>query len=118
MGVRDMRSKTGDSEAFRIRPHQPDDLDDLYRICLQTADNGQDATSLFRDPKLPGHVYVAPYVTPEPSLAFVAEDRGGLAAMTPIFAPHGGRQVRAMTQNCCRAPLRARAVTANGLGQA
>ncbi|HXL19316.1 MAG TPA: hypothetical protein VN961_17510, partial [Streptosporangiaceae bacterium] len=51
---------------------------DLYRICLQTADNGQDATSLFGDPKLPGYVYVAPYVTLEPSLAFVAEDRSGL----------------------------------------
>src|SRR5260221_11508913 len=78
MGVRDVRSETGDNEAFRIRPYQPDDLDDLYRICLQTADNGQDATSLFRDPKLPGYVYVAPYVTLEPSLAFVAEDRSGL----------------------------------------
>ena len=78
MGVRDMRSKTGDSEAFRIRPYKPDDLDDLYRICLQTAANGQDATSLFRDPKLPGYVHVAPYVTLEPSLAFVAEDRSGL----------------------------------------
>ena len=73
-----MRSKTGDSDRFRIRPYQPDDLDDLCRICLQTADNGQDATSLFRDPKLPGYVYVAPYVTLEPSLAFVAEDRTGL----------------------------------------
>jgi hypothetical protein len=33
-------------EPARIRPYQPDDLDDLYRICVQTADNGQDATSV------------------------------------------------------------------------
>jgi ribosomal protein S18 acetylase RimI-like enzyme len=66
------------SEIPRIRPYQPDDLDDLYRICVQTADNGQDATSLFRDPKLAGHVYAAPYAAFEPSLAFVAQDTGGV----------------------------------------
>jgi ribosomal protein S18 acetylase RimI-like enzyme len=57
-----------------IRGCWPDDLHALYRICLQTADNGQDATALSRDPKLPGHVYVGPYVAFEPSLAFIAED--------------------------------------------
>jgi ribosomal protein S18 acetylase RimI-like enzyme len=66
------------SEVPRIRPYQPNDLADLYRICLQTADNGNDATSLFRDPALPGHVYAAPYVTFEPSLAFVAQDARGV----------------------------------------
>jgi hypothetical protein len=67
-----------DSEPARIRPYQPDDLDELYRICVQTADNGQDATSMFRDPRLPGHVYAAPYALFEPSLAFVAQDAGGV----------------------------------------
>ena len=66
------------SERARIRPYRPDDLDELYRICLQTADNGQDGTSLFRDPRLPGHVYAAPYALFEPSLAFVAQDSGGV----------------------------------------
>jgi ribosomal protein S18 acetylase RimI-like enzyme len=66
------------SEPARIRPYQPDDLDELYRICLRTADNGQDGTSLFRDPRLPGHVYAAPYALFEPSLAFVAQDAGGV----------------------------------------
>ena len=66
------------SEPVRIRPYQPDDLDDLYRVCLLTADNGGDATSLFRDPKLPGHVYAGPYAIFEPSLAFVAEDTAGV----------------------------------------
>jgi GNAT superfamily N-acetyltransferase len=66
------------SEPARIRPYQPDDLDELYRICVQTADNGQDATSMFRDPRLPGYVYAAPYALFEPSLAFVAQDAGGV----------------------------------------
>jgi GNAT superfamily N-acetyltransferase len=66
------------SESARIRPYQPDDLDDLYRICLQTAYHGQDGTSIFRDPRLPGHVYAAPYALFEPSLAFVAQDAGGV----------------------------------------
>ncbi len=66
------------SQPARIRPYRPDDLDDLYRICVQTADNGRDATSMFRDPRLPGHVYAAPYALFEPSLAFVAQDAGGV----------------------------------------
>jgi ribosomal protein S18 acetylase RimI-like enzyme len=65
---------------LRIRPARPDDLDDVYRICLLTADSGQDATPLVRDPKLPGYVWAAPYVMFEPSLAFVAEDAEGVAA--------------------------------------
>jgi GNAT superfamily N-acetyltransferase len=66
------------SKPARIRPYRPDDLDELYGICVQTADNGQDGTSLFRDPRLPGHVYAAPYAIFEPSLAFVAQDAGGV----------------------------------------
>jgi ribosomal protein S18 acetylase RimI-like enzyme len=62
-----------------IRPYRPTDLDDLYRICLQTADNGTDATPLFADPMLVGHVFAAPYAIFEPSLAFVAEDAAGVA---------------------------------------
>jgi len=64
-------------QAF-IRPYQPADLDDLYRICLQTGDSGQDATELFDDPLILGHVFAAPYGVFEPSLAFVAEDDLGV----------------------------------------
>jgi ribosomal protein S18 acetylase RimI-like enzyme len=46
---------------------------------VQTADNGQDATALFDDPLLPGHVFAAPYAIFEPSLAWVAEDATGVA---------------------------------------
>ena len=65
-------------EPVRVRGYLPDDVDALYQICLQTADSGEDATALFRDGNLPGHVYVGPYVTFEPSLAFVAEDAAGI----------------------------------------
>jgi ribosomal protein S18 acetylase RimI-like enzyme len=68
----------GSGGQVRIRPYRPGDLDALYRICLQTADNGQDATALYDDPRLPGHLYAAPYGLFEPSLAFVAEDAGGV----------------------------------------
>jgi ribosomal protein S18 acetylase RimI-like enzyme len=61
-----------------IRPYRDSDLDDLYRICLQTGDGGQDATSMFEDPRILGHVFAAPYGLFEPSLAFVAEDEAGV----------------------------------------
>ena len=61
-----------------IRPYRPGDLDDLYRICLLTGDAGQDATPLYRDPRLLGHIFAAPYGLFEPSLAFVTEDAAGV----------------------------------------
>ena len=61
-----------------IRPYRASDLDDLYRICLQTGDAGEDATSIFEDPRLLGHVVAAPYGLFEPSLVFVAEDELGV----------------------------------------
>src|SRR5580700_2330225 len=62
----------------RIRPYRPSDLDELYRICLLTGDAGQDATPLYQDPRLLGHIFAAPYGILEPSLAFVAEDAVGV----------------------------------------
>jgi hypothetical protein len=78
-----------DCESGRIRRYQPADIDDLYGICLHTADNGRDATALFRDPRLPGHVYAAPYAVFEPSLALVAEDAAGVGGY--IVAALGSR---------------------------
>ena len=61
-----------------IRGYRPGDLADLYRICLQTGDRGEDATGQFTDPDLLGHVYAAPYGLLEPALAFVVEDHDGV----------------------------------------
>jgi ribosomal protein S18 acetylase RimI-like enzyme len=67
-----------DRTRARIRSYRPADLEALYRICLRTGDEGQDASSLFHDPTLLGHVFAAPYGLFEPSLAFVAEDAEGV----------------------------------------
>ena len=56
---------------FNIRPYHPSDLTSLYKICLLTANSGKDATALFNDPDLIGHLYLAPYVLFEPEICFV-----------------------------------------------
>ena len=61
-----------------VRPYRPEDLDALYRVCLETGDAGGDATALHEDPTLLGHVYAAPYALFEPELAFVVEDDQGV----------------------------------------
>jgi ribosomal protein S18 acetylase RimI-like enzyme len=66
------------SEPVRVRPYRPRDLDALYQICLLTGRDGDDATALYRDPWLIGHVHAAPYGIFQPSLAFVAEDDAGV----------------------------------------
>ncbi len=63
---------------FIIRAYREKDSGALYDICLKTSKAGQDATHLYQNPKAPGHVYVGPYVTLEPSLAFVLEDALGV----------------------------------------
>lgn len=58
-----------------IRALRPNDLDDLYRICLATAAEGAAA---YRDRKLVGHVYAAPYAVLSPGSVFVVEDAQGV----------------------------------------
>ena len=58
--------------AFTIRNYHPSDLPALYRICLKTGDSGKDATEIYSDPDLLGHIYAAPYAVFEPDLCFVA----------------------------------------------
>jgi len=62
-----------------IRAFRPADLENLYRICLATAAGGGDeGSALYRDPKLVGHVYAAPYAVLSPHTVFVAEDGQGV----------------------------------------
>ena len=63
---------------FSIRPYQPNDLNALYDICLKTGDTGEDATHLYDDPRLLGHLYAAPYAVLEPDLTFALEDAEGV----------------------------------------
>ena len=56
---------------FEIRPYQDTDLNSIYRICLLTGFNGEDATPYLNDLDLVGHLFAAPYAIFEPSLCFV-----------------------------------------------
>lgn len=91
---------------FAIRPYHPTDLTALYRICLGTADSGQDGTHLYTDPDLVGHYYTAPYAVLEPDLSFVLTHNG-----TPCGYVLGVRDTATFGRRCETEwfpPLRAR----------
>jgi ribosomal protein S18 acetylase RimI-like enzyme len=62
-----------------IRPATLQDLPGVYRVCLETGDSGADATGLYRNPDLLGHVFVGPYVVGQADLAHVVADSDGVA---------------------------------------
>lgn len=62
-----------------IRPFKPEDIDGLYAVSLATGHEGRDASSFYRDGRLVGHLYSAPYALLEPGLALVVEDAEGIA---------------------------------------
>jgi GNAT superfamily N-acetyltransferase len=64
---------------IEIRQFEHADLNDLYSISLATGLSGGDASHLYHDPKMPGHIYSAPYALLEPDLAFVITDVDGVA---------------------------------------
>ena len=61
-----------------IRTATLHDLPGVYRVCLQTGDSGRDATGLYRNPDLLGHVYAGPYVVGQPELALIVADADGV----------------------------------------
>ena len=62
---------------FSIRSYNSADTSAAYKICLKTGDSGQDATHLFSDPLVLGHIYVGPYMEFEPQSVFILEDDKG-----------------------------------------
>ena len=56
---------------FDIRKYHITDLSSLYRICLLTGYNGNDATPFLKDTDLVGHLFAAPYAFFEPDLCFI-----------------------------------------------
>ncbi len=62
-----------------IRSYRPNDLEDLYRIALATGDAGVDASAIYRNPRLVGHLFAAPSAILSPQTAFVVEDEAGVA---------------------------------------
>jgi ribosomal protein S18 acetylase RimI-like enzyme len=83
--------------APRIRQYSTGDDAEVYEICLLTGDSGNDASAVYADPALLGHVYVGPYLTLEPSLAFVCVDAGGVAGYVV-----GAADTRVFEQACHR----------------
>lgn len=61
-----------------IRPYAVTDLEALYRVCLATGWSGEDATGRYKDPRLVGEVYAAPYGVLRPDCALVLEDAAGV----------------------------------------
>ena len=56
---------------YQIRNYHITDLSSLYRICLLTGHNGDDASPFLKDPELVGHLFAAPYAIFEPELCFI-----------------------------------------------
>ena len=63
---------------FNIRSYHPEDSDAVYNICLKTGDSGNDATHLFTDPLVLGHIYAGPYMKYEPQSVFILNDENNL----------------------------------------
>lgn len=59
-----------------IREVQPRDLGALYRIALRTGKWGSDASLIYRDPDLVGHVFSAPYLALPLGTGFVVDISG------------------------------------------
>lgn len=62
---------------MELRAYLPTDLPHLLTICLQTGDNGADATGRFRDPSLLGEYYAAPYAAYDANQCLVLADTQG-----------------------------------------
>ncbi len=61
-----------------MRAYRPSDDAALRRICLETADNGGDATALYGDGALLADLYAVNYAVHAPRLALVFEDEAGV----------------------------------------
>jgi ribosomal protein S18 acetylase RimI-like enzyme len=59
-----------------IRLYRDEDLDDVRRICVRTANSGQDSTPMTEMPDLVPDIFAVPYTVHDPDLCFVVEDGG------------------------------------------
>ncbi len=77
-----------------IRSYRASDLEALYDICLKTGDAGADASRMYRDPEILGHVFAGPYGVLEPESCFVAEDADGVGGYIIGTADTHGFEMR------------------------
>jgi hypothetical protein len=66
---------------IKLREFRSRDLDALYAISLATGHEGSDASHLYQDAELMGHIYSAPYALLEPGLVLVAVDGDKVAGL-------------------------------------
>jgi ribosomal protein S18 acetylase RimI-like enzyme len=92
---------------FSLGTYGLSDRATLYDICLRTGDAGRDATGLYRDPELLGHVYLGAYLALEPGLARVLRRADGSPAGYVVAAADTTAFERACEQSWWP-PLRAR----------
>jgi len=62
-----------------VRRYRTEDAGAVAEICVRTADAGQDATGLYRDPSILADLFALPYAALDPELAFVLDDGAGRA---------------------------------------
>jgi GNAT superfamily N-acetyltransferase len=63
---------------LQLRPYLLNDLESLYAISLATGAAGGDASHLYRDGRLMGAIYSAPYAVLAPDRVLVAADEAGV----------------------------------------
>lgn len=64
---------------FRIERAGLADMAGIYRVCRLTAEAGEDASTLYPDPDLCGHVWAGAYLAQEGGTQLVAVDDDGVA---------------------------------------
>ncbi|MFJ9038977.1 GNAT family N-acetyltransferase [Streptomyces sp. NPDC102406] len=84
-----MTSETATGGAARpfVRPYRPADRTALGHICVRTAHQGGDSSSLYPDPQLMPSIFAYPYVDLVPEFAFVLDDGAGTAVGYVLGAP-------------------------------
>jgi GNAT superfamily N-acetyltransferase len=91
---------------LRIERAGRHDVPGAYRTCLLTGDAGRDATALYRDPDLLGHVYVGPYLARGVGTQLVLFDHEGSAGY--LLSADDTSDFEAWAEDEWWPPLRAR----------
>lgn len=60
--------------APKLRGYRASDRDDVYDVCVRTADEGDDARGQYSTDDLMPDVFAGPYLALDPELAFVVDD--------------------------------------------
>jgi ribosomal protein S18 acetylase RimI-like enzyme len=82
------------------------DMAGVYRACLRMGEAGEDATHLYRDPDLLGHVYAGPYVARGVGTQLVVVDETGVAGY--LLSADDTLEFESWAESAWYPPLRAR----------